>query len=239
MWWGIGFLASLAFTVGWQTRLATIALYVLEMSMIHCNRFIINGEDLVFRVLLLYSCFAPLNASLSVDRWLRDQRLKARGKPMEAPRPLIWPIRLMQINIALIYVISLPNKLVDDIAWRNGDAIYLVMTSNLWSRGIWPQLYYGWLGKVATYWTILTRGIVPYFGLVSTAEALCYRGDGGPALRNCGYAEECHLLFARDDLLVLAFHPGRDNPVGTVSRVRSIRENKSLKSRSRKGTAET
>src|ERR1700687_916101 len=50
--WGIAVLAALAFTLGWQTRAATIVLYVLQISIIHRNRFAINGEDLIFRMLL-------------------------------------------------------------------------------------------------------------------------------------------------------------------------------------------
>ena len=162
MLWGIAVLASLAFTLGWQTRAATIVLYVLEVSVIHRNRFAINGEDLVFRMLLFYACFASLGGAVSIDDWLRRRRLRAQGQSVTEPESIpVWPIRLMQINIALVYIISLPNKLVDDIAWSHGDAIYLSMVSNLWSRGYWPWLFYGWLGKLFTWGTILTEGTFP------------------------------------------------------------------------------
>jgi hypothetical protein len=150
-----------AFTIGWHTRLATILLYVLETSMIHRNRFAINGEDLIFRMLLFYGCFAPLGRSLSLDSWCRRRRLSAHAVCQEDEWPAAWPVRLMQINIALVYVCSVPHKLADDVAWRTGDAIYLAMVSNLWSRGIWPQLFYGWVGTGLTFGTLVTEGLFP------------------------------------------------------------------------------
>ena len=136
-WWWLGLLAGLAFTVGWHTRVATIILYVLQTSMIHRNLMIVNGDDLVFRMLLFYGCFAPLGAALSVDQWLKRRRAVGGSAPPDTVQPLIWPIRLMQINIALIYLISLPLKLTDSLGeWLRGDAIYWAMMNAQWGR--WP-----------------------------------------------------------------------------------------------------
>jgi hypothetical protein len=48
----------------------------------------------------------------------------------------------MQINLALVYLISQPYKLVSDPAWLSGDAMYYVMVNRTWSRFPWPELYY-------------------------------------------------------------------------------------------------
>jgi hypothetical protein len=161
IWW-LGFLAAVGFTLGTMTRLSTILLLIVQSSMIQRNRWVANGEDLVFRMLLLYACFATLDNAYSLKRWL-DLRRRSPSEPL--PEPLTvsgWPIRLMQINIALIYVISLPNKLTDDVAWLNGHAIYLSIVSNLWSRFPWPALFYnGLLSTLFTYGTVLTEGLFP------------------------------------------------------------------------------
>jgi hypothetical protein len=159
LFWWAGLLAALGFTIGFQTRLCTIALYVLQTSMIHRNRWVANGEDLVFRMVLFYSCFAPLNHAFSLDKWLDDKKPLAKRAFAQWPR--IWPLRLIQVTIALIYVISLPNKLADDVAWSNGTAIYLSVVSNLWSRCPFPSLFYGWLSHVLTYATVLIEGSFP------------------------------------------------------------------------------
>jgi hypothetical protein len=160
--WALGLIAALGFTVGWRTRLWTIVLFVLETSMIARNRFAINGEDLVGRMLLFYGCFAPLGAALSVDAW-RARRTASVAREGTAPRalPPIWPIRLMQLNFAAVYVFSLPIKLTDDPAWRNGQAIYYSMVSNMWSRNPWPQHFYGAGSTVMTFFSILAEGSFP------------------------------------------------------------------------------
>ena len=160
IWW-LALMAAVGFTIGWQTRACAILLFIIESSMIHSNRWAINGEDLIFRMLMLYACFATLHHRLSVDRWLETRR---GGSPAIAPAawPVAWPVRLMQINIALVYAISLPNKLVDDVAWRDGNAIYLSIVSNMWSRFPWPALFYdGLLSKFFTYGTIVVEGLFP------------------------------------------------------------------------------
>ena len=164
VFWVLGFIASIFFTIGFQTRICTIFLYVLIASMVHRNRMIVNGEDLTFRMVLLYSCFAPLNHVFSVDSWLRRRKAERKGLSADRPQPMIWAVRLIQINVALIYVISLPNKLYDDPdAWLwEGSAIYLAMTSNMWSRWPWPEMFYGgFLSKLFTYGTVVVEGLFP------------------------------------------------------------------------------
>lgn len=165
LFWWIGLLAAAALTVGWQTRLATVLLYLLQASMVHRNPMVVNGEDLVFRMLLFYSCFAPLGAALSLDRWIRTRRLGWASAGAEPPRPLVWPVRLMQVNIALIYVFSLPAKLADPSGeWVRGDGLYWSMMNNMWSLWPWKPLFYDdhlLLSRLMTYGTILAEGTFP------------------------------------------------------------------------------
>ncbi len=162
--WYLGFISSFAFAIGYQTRLATVILCVLIASMVHRNNLIVNGDDLVLRMLLFYSCFLPMNHCLSLDSYFKKKFRGINDNVLENERPLIWPARLIQINIALIYVISLPHKLVDDVAWVNGQAIYYTVTSNMWSMCPFPDLFYKWdylLSKILTYGTILIEGTFP------------------------------------------------------------------------------
>lgn len=154
-WWAAGVLAAVGLTVGFQTRACTIFLFVLESSMIHRTRLLTNGDDLMFRMLLLYSCFAPLGRRLSLDARRMDER----------PPPWCWAQRMLQINIALIYAISLPYKFVQDGAWGAGEAIYWTMASDMWYQGWFPQIAYQWgpwFSYLATYGTIFIEGTFPF-----------------------------------------------------------------------------
>lgn len=162
VFWWVGFISALSFTLGYRTRLFTLLLFVLQCSLIHRTSQVVNGEDLIFRMVLFYSLFAPLGNRLSLDHWLKSR--KGKKSKSEKPFPMIWATRALQINFLLVYLISLPNKVVDDSAWWNGDAIYLAMISNMWSRWPWPEWFYlydGLWSKVFTYGTLLIEGMFP------------------------------------------------------------------------------
>ena len=155
-WWVVGLLAAAGLTVGYQTRLCTIVLFILQSSMIHRARILTNGDDLVFRMVLFHGCFAPLGHRLSLDYNL--------GRHRDEKPPWAWAQRMLQINVALIYVISLPNKFAQDHAWFTGEAIYWTMASDMWYRGWFPELAYRgglWFSKLATYGTVLIEGAFP------------------------------------------------------------------------------
>jgi hypothetical protein len=160
IWWWFAFIAAVLFTVGLKTRVWTIALFVLECSLLGRSPQAMNGEDVVFRMLLFWGMFAPLGAQLSLDRWLSNRSEGASTEEM----PEVWPVRAMQINFVLIYAISLPNKLADDVAWWSGDAVYLAVVSNMWGRWPWPEMFYLWDGlisKIFTYGTLVVEAAIP------------------------------------------------------------------------------
>src|SRR5436190_1018099 len=65
----------------------------------------------------------------------------------------------MQIQVSLIYFISRPHKIADDEAWINGQAIYLSMVNSLWSRLLFPSLFYGGLlSMIGTFATVFVEG---------------------------------------------------------------------------------
>jgi hypothetical protein len=156
-WW-LGLFCAVCFTIGLNTRLSTVVLFVLQTSLVHANRAAANGEDLTFRMLLFYGIFAPLNDTLAVDSWLEQ---KFRKEP-RTDVPLAWPIRLMQLNILLVYVISVPYKLAIEGAWWDGTAIYWTMMNATWCRHPGWLLWAQWpVSALATYGTLFVEGLFP------------------------------------------------------------------------------
>jgi hypothetical protein len=151
--------AAICFTVGYRTRVATIALYLTVISMVNRTPTVTHGEDLVSRPLLFFACFASLGDAWSVDAWLRSRR----GAPAPAAGA-IWPLRMMQISVAFVYLFSLPAKPSDDRAWIDGTALYYVMASENWSR--FPHLAtlfaYGPLTSLLTVGTLVVEGAFPF-----------------------------------------------------------------------------
>ena len=165
-WWWVGLVAAICLATGLLTRVATITLYVLVSSLIHRNNYIVNGEELVLRMMLFYGCFSPWGQALSVDAWLQRQRRRAAGKTLvEIQQPLIWSIRLMQINFLLIYAISVPYKFAQDLDWLWGDALHWTVASDSWwMRGFLPELtlaFGGAIRKSLTWGTIVLEATFP------------------------------------------------------------------------------
>src|SRR5205085_8870461 len=87
-------LAALAMLVGWYTRLATIVLWVLVVSIEWRNPLLGGGGEILLRLLLFWAMFLPLDAWWSVDRARR------REAPQPAVRVLSVPTAALFLQIA-------------------------------------------------------------------------------------------------------------------------------------------
>jgi len=108
--------------IGKWVRFSSIALFAIFCSMARTNSSMINGEDLVFRMFLFYMCFAPPMKG-GLEFVVRNESF-AEG----------WRQRLLKLNFCAIYYISVPYKLLDDVAWRNGEAFYWAIHNDQWTR---------------------------------------------------------------------------------------------------------
>jgi hypothetical protein len=156
VFWWLGLGAALSFALGWKTWWCTALLFALESSLLNRSLPAMNGEDVAFRMLFFWGLFAPLGHRLSLDSYVK----RRRGQGGRRELPTIWATRAMQVNFALIYAISLPHKLVDDVSWLNGDALYYAIANDMWRRWPWPESFYlfgGILSILFTYGTLVVE----------------------------------------------------------------------------------
>ena len=59
--------------IGYRTRLAAVASWILLMSLDGRNPVILNSGDVLLRSMLLWSLFLPLGARFSIDAWQTDK----------------------------------------------------------------------------------------------------------------------------------------------------------------------
>ncbi|HEY1784722.1 MAG TPA: HTTM domain-containing protein [Pirellulales bacterium] len=160
----LGLAASVCLAVGFWSRTASGLLFILVNVLVHRNYYIVNGEELVARLFLLYGTLAPWGRAWSVDAWL-DGRRGGRNEDDAAAAPWGWTLRMMQIHFLLIYAISLGYKFAQDPSWLNGDALHWTIASDRWWRRgemSWLTLTYGGLlRKCMTYGTIALEGSAP------------------------------------------------------------------------------
>lgn len=151
----VGLSCAILFTIGLFTRFSTIILYIILFSKMNANPILPAGYDVIIKMLLFYSFFIPLNHYFAIDNFLIKKKREF---------PLIWPVRIIQIQICLVYVFTILIKLVSDKSWLNGDAIYYLLANNIWSR--FPDckffyLYNTLFCKIATYATVFIEALFP------------------------------------------------------------------------------
>lgn len=109
--------ACVCVLVGFRTRLASAVVFVGVVSFERRNPFVFNAGDALIRLMALYLALAPAGASLSVDR-LRT----ARDRFWEFPERAPWALRLVQIQLSVIYISTVWQKLRGD-TWPDGTAV--------------------------------------------------------------------------------------------------------------------
>ncbi len=115
---GLTMLAALCTMLGLWTRVATIALAVGMISLHHRNPFILNGGDTLLRMSLITLALSPCGAAFSVDRLLRQRR----GQPV-LDQVSLWPQRLVQVQMTLVYGTTVWHKL-NGVHWSDGTAAW-------------------------------------------------------------------------------------------------------------------
>lgn len=114
---GVLVVAAVCVLVGFHTRLATIVAFVVLVSFERRNVLALNAADILLRVFGLYLAMAPAGAALSIDRWRR-----ARDRFWTFPKCAPWALRLMQIQVSVLYLFTVWLKLRGE-TWSDGTAV--------------------------------------------------------------------------------------------------------------------
>ena len=94
---GITALAALGLLVGYRTRLMTVLVWVLLISIQWRNPLVLNTGDTLLRMMLFWGMFLPLGAWWSIDR-MRD-----RATPRLSMRFLSFATVALFLQIAFVY----------------------------------------------------------------------------------------------------------------------------------------
>ena len=141
------FLAGVATAIGWKTRVASWTLFLLLLALQRQNPGLVNGGDLILRLLSLGVALSPAGDYLSLDA-------RARGWSWRAP--LVTPIalRFVQLHISLGYLLSAALKL-RGATWREGTALwYALQIGDLTRLQFDPMLLLSTPSRLVTWGTI-------------------------------------------------------------------------------------
>jgi uncharacterized membrane protein YphA (DoxX/SURF4 family) len=119
--WGLMLIGAIALLVGFKSRLAAFVVLIGVISFERRNPYVFNAGDALLRIIAFYLVLAPSGESLSVDRLRRARRSGAEGF-WEFPARAPWALRLIQIQLSIIYLSSVWEKLQGD-TWLGGTAL--------------------------------------------------------------------------------------------------------------------
>jgi hypothetical protein len=116
--WAVSCVVALSLTAGWHTRLASLLSFVLVSSFSWRDPLILDGSDLVFRLVPLWLAFTAAGDRWSIDALSRSDAPVVRG--------WAFPIRILELQIAWIYLATGLEKLAG-IDWVQGTAAYYAL----------------------------------------------------------------------------------------------------------------
>jgi hypothetical protein len=126
------------FTIGFCTRVTSVLTWVGAISYIQRAPTTLFGMDTMMNLLLIYLMIGPSGAALSVDRliarcWATWRALRSRRPPPQdlTPVPRVsanLAIRLIQVNLCIIYLASGLSKL-EGQTWWNFEAVWGTMAN--------------------------------------------------------------------------------------------------------------
>lgn len=131
-------ISAIFFALGFFTIFSNFILFIGFVSINNRNPLLTYGGDIVIRLVLFYLFFAPTGAAWSIDQKLRrlwngkskpqlqlQLHLQLQNQPSEITSE-IWPLRMIQIQICLIYFWAGLTKL-GGISWWDGTAIPITL----------------------------------------------------------------------------------------------------------------
>lgn len=127
-----GVIASLTMMAGCWSRTSTWITFIVVASASVRNHFVFSGEDCLLRNFLFLLGFCQSGQVWAFDSWWAKQK---NGVPLAPYTPVapIWPLRLMQLQVALLYCTSgLAKQRGTD--WLTGIASIRAMLNPVVSR---------------------------------------------------------------------------------------------------------
>jgi hypothetical protein len=134
---GIHILLLLLMIGGLFTNFVIIGVYITLCSIVNRNPTICNGGDNVARIMIFLLIFSSSGNAFSLDSYLFNSA--GIGQSLSLIQP-IWPLRLMQIQVSIIYLFTFYWKLKGQ-TYINGTAVYYVMGNHTYTRLPLPSFF--------------------------------------------------------------------------------------------------
>lgn len=151
----LAFGAAFAMLVGYMTRLATVLSWILCISVQLRNPIILQGGDIVLKVLLFWSMFLPLGAYWSLDGYLSRK---------EPPAPQLVSISTLALLLQVCFIYWFSALFKHDESWmQSGTAVWYALSIEQYSTSLGIYLLqFPTLLKVMTFGTFALEAFGPF-----------------------------------------------------------------------------
>ncbi|HUP56511.1 MAG TPA: DCC1-like thiol-disulfide oxidoreductase family protein [Bdellovibrionota bacterium] len=145
IFFAVAIAASLAMTFGFLSRLASWVTFLCIVSIHSRNWLNTYGGDAVLRLMVFYVALSPSGLAWSIDALVGrfregaaaldrgDRNLERFQRPPGLRMAPVWPLRLIQAQLCLIYFTTGMAKL-HGVDWLNGNALGLVLLNPIFTR---------------------------------------------------------------------------------------------------------
>lgn len=152
IFWLLAMMFAGGFLIGLHTRTCGWITWIALVSIWHRNPLLLDGDDAILRMTLLYLIFAPCGNAFAID---------AIGKKPVDKFP-IWPLRMIQLQLAIVYFVSGWVKFQSQ-QWLDGSILQVILMHpqySRWNFSLWVEQYWfttilAWLSHIIRWWEIL------------------------------------------------------------------------------------
>jgi predicted DCC family thiol-disulfide oxidoreductase YuxK len=138
---------GLALTFGYRTRLMTFLCWLMVTSVCDRNTMVIQGGDILLRVLLFWSFFLPLGARFSIDSALKENlETDSKSNSWLSVGTVAFTAQML-----FIYVFAALIKM-EVSEWREGLGVYYALNALVITTwfGEWLGSHFEWMKAINT-----------------------------------------------------------------------------------------
>src|SRR5438067_12396366 len=121
LFWAACLAVAVMLTVGWHTRTACVLAFLGVASFEWRNPLILDGSDIVFRLIPLWLALTGCGDMYSLDAANR----RDRGEQLTERGPAL-PVRLLELQVGWIYLMTGLEKMAGTL-WKNGTATFYAL----------------------------------------------------------------------------------------------------------------
>jgi hypothetical protein len=145
------------FTLGWHTRVMGILTYLGLLSIHHRNISSASGADSLLTIIAFYMMLSPCGAAYSLDARRAARKRGTAADPLILP----WAQRLIQIQVALVYLNTALLK-ASGSTWQDGTALHYVLSNTEMGRFNLGLPQFPLLINFLTYTALIVELAIPF-----------------------------------------------------------------------------